>query len=110
MKMQSLVLICALSFASPLAPAAFAKKGDKANGGQHWQQKLANLTPAEREQLRAAHTKAMQDPAVRAAKTKMREARREFRETMKASMLKADPSIQPVLSKVPEGHGRQGDS
>ena len=100
MKMQSLVLICALCLLSPLAPLALAKKGDGANGGQHWEQKMANLSPTERDELRAAHAKAMKDPAVRAAKMKMKQARRELREAMKAAMLKSDPAIQPVLEKM----------
>jgi hypothetical protein len=45
----------------------------------------------------------MQDPAVRAAQIKMRAAHKQFRDAMRASMLKADPTIQPVLNKIPEG-------
>jgi hypothetical protein len=49
----------------------------------------------------------MQDPAVRAAQVRMRQAHREFRDAMRASMLKADPNIQPVLNKIPEGRARR---
>jgi hypothetical protein len=49
--------------------------------------------------------KAKQDPAYQAAKTKMHEAR----EAMHAALLKADPAIQPILNKIPEG-GRHRDS
>jgi hypothetical protein len=50
--------------------------------------------------------KAMQDPAVQAAHDKMRQAHKEFRDAMHAAMLKADPSIQPILNKIPQGNHR----
>jgi Spy/CpxP family protein refolding chaperone len=62
--------------------------------------RLANLTEDERARLRAAHQKAMMDPAVQAAREKLRQARREFREIMRPALLKADPSIQPILDKL----------
>jgi len=48
----------------------------------------------------------MQDPAVQAAHDKMRQAHKEFRDAMHAAMLKADPSIQPILNKMPAGNRR----
>jgi hypothetical protein len=88
---------------------AMAGKNQAAGGaGAHgWQQKLANLSPAEREQVKAAHKAAKHDPTVEAAKVKMREARKEYHDAMRAAMLKANPSIEPVLNKIPEGHGRR---
>lgn len=74
-------------------------------GGQRQHPYLANLSPAERKELRAAKMKAKQDPSYQAAKTQMRAAR----EAMRAALLKADPSIQPILNKIPEG-GRNRDS
>jgi Spy/CpxP family protein refolding chaperone len=62
--------------------------------------RLANLTEDERARLRAAHQKAMQDPAVQAAREKLKQARREFREILRPALLKADPSIQPILEKL----------
>ena len=61
---------------------------------------LANLTEDERARLRAAHQKAMMDPAVQAAREKLKQARREFREVLRPALLKADPSIQPILDKL----------
>ena len=60
----------------------------------------ANLSEEDRAKLRAAHQKAMADPAVQAARDRLRQARREFRELMRPAMLKADPSIQPILDKL----------
>ena len=62
--------------------------------------RLASLTEEERARLRAAHQKALQDPAVQAAREKLRQARREFREIMRPALLKADPAIQPILDKL----------
>ena len=67
----------------------------------------ANLSEEDRARLRAAHQKAMEDPAVRAAQERLRQARREFRQVMRPAMLKADPSIQQILEKMrPERPGR----
>ena len=60
----------------------------------------ASLTEEERSKLKAAHQKAMADPAVRAARDRLRQARREFREVMRPALLKADPSVQPILEKM----------
>jgi len=67
----------------------------------------ASLNEDERSKLKAAHQKAMGDPAVRAARDRLRQARREFRDVMRPALLKADPSIQPILEKMrPERPGR----
>ena len=60
--------------------------------------------------MKAARQKAIQDPSVQAAHEKMRQAHKEFFTAMRAAMVKADPTIQPVLDKIPKGgHGRGGD-
>lgn len=85
-------------------------QGQNGNGpsrGGRWQQRLANLSPEEREKLKAGRQKAMQDPGVQAAHEKMRQARQDFMTAMRGAMLKADPTIQPVLDKIPKG-GRGG--
>ena len=62
--------------------------------------RLASLNEDERARLRAAYQKALQDPAVQAAREKLKQARREFRETLRPALLKADPSVQPILEKL----------
>lgn len=74
---------------------------DQPMGRRRWEQRLANLSPEERQKLQAARQKAIQDPAVQAAHDKMRQAHKEFRDAMNAALLKADPSIQPILNKIP---------
>jgi hypothetical protein len=62
--------------------------------------RLASLSEDERARLRAAYQKALQDPGVQAAREKLKQARREFRETLRPALLKSDPSIQPILEKL----------
>ena len=61
---------------------------------------LESLTPAERQQLMTARQKAESDPAVAAAREKVKEAMKEAHEASKAAMLKADPTLGPILEKV----------
>jgi uncharacterized protein YbaA (DUF1428 family) len=96
------ILVTALQF----APMVFSQDEDQPMGRHRWEQRMANLCPEERQKLQAAREKAMQDPAVQAAHEKMRQVHKEFRDAMHAAMLKADPSIQPILNKMPAGNGR----
>ena len=64
------------------------------------QARWASLSEEERARLKAAHQKALADPAVWAARDRLRKARREFREVLRPALLKADPSIQPILEKM----------
>jgi len=102
----TLLLVPALMCVSQFAPNVFAQSpSDRPERPFRQFQnerraRFANLTEEERGRLRAAHQKAMQDPAVQAAREKLRQARREFREVMRPALLKADPSIQPILDKL----------
>ena len=112
MRIKSLITVSILVGVLQLSPVVFGQGADgSATGrGGRWQQRLANLSPDERERLKAARQKAMQDPSVQTAHEKMREAGREFVTAMRAAMLKADPSIQPVLDKIPRpGRGEQDE-
>ena len=112
MRIKSLVTVSILAAALQLSPVLFAQgtnEGASGRGGR-WQSRMANLSPDEREKLKAARQKAMQDPAVQAAHEKMRQARKAFMDSMRAAMLKADPSIQPVLDKMPKaGRGERDE-
>ncbi len=110
MKTKSFLIISALAAALQFAPVAQAQSLDGQAQGRHGRHArlLANLSPDERAKLRAAHRQAMADPAVQAAKDRRRQAAREFRQLHRAKMLQVDPSIQPILDKIP-AHGR-GDS
>jgi len=104
MKMKlNFLLIPALAGFVQFAPGLYAQAPDRPNRqfqSERRARMLANLSEDERTRLRAAHQKAMMDPAVQAAREKLRQARREFREIMRPALLKADPSIQPILDKL----------
>ena len=99
------LLVPALALASQWAPNVFAQPPERPDRPFRQFQnerraRLASLTEDERARLRAAHEKALMDPAVQAAREKLRQARKEFREIMRPALLKADPSIQPILDKL----------
>ena len=73
---------------------------------------FANLTPAEQVQLKALHEQVKNDPAVVAAHDAVknattpeehRAAKEALHKAMHDAMLKADPSIEPVLAKLHPG-------
>ena len=99
--MKLLMTMSILAVALQLAPVVWAQDEEQARGRRRWEQRLANLSPEERQKLQSARQKAMQDPAVQAAHDKMRQAHKEFRDAMRVAMLKVDPSIQPILNKIP---------
>lgn len=82
-------------------------------------EKFRSLTPEQRQQLKAARMAAKDDPAVQAAREKLRaaqgsEARRaaakEMHQAMRAAMLKADPSLASLLEELgPPGRGEVDD-
>jgi hypothetical protein len=61
-----------------------------------------SLSQEEKDKLRAASEKAQQDEKVKAAREKMETAGKEFRETMQAAQIAADPSVEPILKKLQE--------
>ena len=94
------LLVLALVGALQCAPSLFAQRPADRPFWNERRARWANLSEEDRAKLRAAHEKAMADPAVQAARDRLRQARREFREVMRPAMLKADPSIQPILDKL----------
>jgi hypothetical protein len=108
MKTKMLVTMSILTAALQFAPVAFAQDEDQSgrpgwNRRGQWQNRMSNLSADERQKMQAAEQKAMQDPAVQSAREKLKHARKEFRDSMRAAMLKADPSVQPILDKMPKG-------
>jgi hypothetical protein len=99
-----LIVLFVLILGGPLqfAPSLQAQSPDRPNRPfpNERRARWANLSEEDRAKLRAAHEKAMADPAVQAARDRLRQARREFRELMRPAMLKADPTIEPILDKL----------
>jgi len=94
-----------LAAALQIKPISFGQDANEPGKGgpRHQEERFANLSADEREKLKAARQKAIQDPVVQAAQEKRRQADKEFHDALHASMLKADPSIQPILDKMPKG-------
>jgi Spy/CpxP family protein refolding chaperone len=104
MKTKILVAWMAVTAAVQLGPVLYGQESRPHGQARHHRtERLANLAPEDRQKLKAAHEKAMQDPGLRTAQDKLRQARTEFRDSMRAAMLKADPTIQPILDKMPKG-------
>jgi len=62
---------------------------------------MALLTMAERQQLKAAHDKAMQqDPTLEIKSAALHKAMDEYRTAMRDAMIKADPTVGPILEKI----------
>jgi Spy/CpxP family protein refolding chaperone len=97
------LLVPAVAAALQFTPAVLAQSPPDKPARQFQMERRArwtNLTEEERSKLKAAHQKALADPAVRVARDRLKQARREFRELLRPALLKADPSIQPILDKM----------
>jgi hypothetical protein len=61
-----------------------------------------SLSQEEKDKVKAASEKAMQDSKVKAAREKMEAVSKEFRDAMRAAQLAADPTVEPILKKLDE--------
>jgi hypothetical protein len=110
-------------------PKGEGKRGDgqpsgEWKGGKDWKHHgpppgMANLTEQEREQLKAAHERVKNDPAVASAREALKtaatpEARRAAHEALKqaseAALLKVDPTLAPILEKLHQAAPAQSSS
>ena len=90
--------------AGPVGTAGGAQAGQ--GRGERLREGLAALTPAERQELKAAREKALADPAVQAAEAQRASDPQAFRRIMVEAMLRADPNVGPILRKMREAAGR----
>jgi hypothetical protein len=61
---------------------------------------FSRLSLEEQAKLRSAHDTAMRDPALAQSRARYEQARKEFRDRLRDALLKADPSVQPILEKA----------
>jgi len=54
----------------------------------------------EQAKLRSAHDMAMRDPGLMQSRARYEQARKEFRDRLRDALLRADPSVQPILEKA----------
>jgi hypothetical protein len=101
--MNRTLLIAAALVLAQLVPCAKAQDTGEKPGKHHklWEW-LNQMSPDELAKFRAAKEQAMKDPAVRAANEKRKQADAEYRELLRTEMLKADPSLKPLLDKINE--------
>ena len=94
-----LLLITVLPAAPALRAQALDGSGMKKQT-QDMEPPATKLSIDEQLKLRAAQQKAASDPAVVEAVKKRDQAINEFRAALQAAMIKADPTIAPLLEKV----------
>jgi hypothetical protein len=68
-------------------------------------ERVNKLSTEDQLKLRAAEQKAAEDPDVKAALEKRNKAIQEFRAAVRASMIKTDPTVAPILERVAIGTG-----
>src|SRR5580698_608809 len=114
MKRFMLLLILALSLSgtiwaqqtvpTPAAPPPTTPAGAPpvaANPGQ--------ITPVEWQELRAAHAAALQaNPDLTAESRKLAERMHAFEDKIDAAMVKADPTLAPIIAKIEAARHAQG--
>ncbi|HEY1769288.1 MAG TPA: hypothetical protein VGG02_03430 [Chthoniobacterales bacterium] len=102
MKIFSLIifLIAALGLATPVVRAQELDGSDLQKQLLERETKIGRLSLDEQLKLRAAETKAADDPAVKEALRKRDEAIVNFRKAVREAMIKADPTVAPILEKV----------
>ena len=86
-----------------LLPAVSAQDEDsfqRAMRGRHrhW---LKKLSPNEAIRVRTAYELATKDQTVRAAEQKRDESEKAYHDALYTAMVRADPSLEPVLRKIP---------
>ena len=95
------------SVSVPAATDTTAATTVEGKHGGKMKEKLASLTPEERQKLLAARKKAMEDPAVKAAEATRDTDRKGYRKALTEAMLRADPSVAPILEKM-RAEGKPG--
>ena len=104
MRTPALVLIVVVAFAY-LGLVQFVPAQESTEKGTHhggWRKWIELLPGGEKVKLKAVHALAMEDPAVRAADEKRKQAEKDFHDILRAAMLKIDPTVRPILDKMPE--------
>jgi hypothetical protein len=94
--MKRPVLVTALL--ALLLPASGFAQGPQGNDFRRG--RFSRLSMDEQARFRSAHDMAMRDPALAATRQRYEQARNEYRNKLREALLKADPSVQPILEKV----------
>src|SRR5437868_14643833 len=68
---------------------------------------LSRLSRDEQAKVRSAQDMAMRDPALMQSRARYEQARKEFRDRLRDALLRADPSVQPILEKARQQQRRR---
>jgi hypothetical protein len=90
-------LLVAILLATLVSVSGF---GQPPQGGDLRRSQFSALSLQEQAKLRSAHDMAMRDPALMQSRARYEQARKEFRDRLRDALLKADPSVQPILEKA----------
>ena len=94
--MKRQVLVTALL--AFLLPASGFAQGPQ--GNDFGRRRFSRLSMEEQARFRSAYDMALRDPALAATRQRYEQARNEYRNKLREALLKADPSVQPILEKV----------
>ena len=94
--MKRMVWVTALL--AVLLPASGFAQGPQGNDFRR--RRFSRLSMEEQARFRSAHDMALRDPALAATRQRYEQARNEYRNKLREALLKADPSVQPILEKV----------
>jgi hypothetical protein len=97
------LMVLGIAQLAPFARAQVLDGSDLRKEVRERDDRVNKLSIEEQLKLRAAERKAAEDPEVKAALEKRNQAIQEFRAAVRASMIKADPTIQAILDKVAIG-------
>ena len=88
-----------ISFAGALAQDV-PKKGSKRHGLQgRW---MLSLSSHDAKKIFAAYEKATKDRSVRVAKRRRDDSEHAYHEALRAAMIRADPTVEPLIKQMPE--------
>jgi hypothetical protein len=100
--MRFKTFVLSLAVIVPFASVTLAQDLDDSlyKAQRQREQQVAKLSVDEQLKLRAAELEASEDPIVKAALEKRNKAIQEYRAALRASMIKSDAAVAPILDKV----------
>jgi len=112
MNLKTIALVCAVaSLGAPLsvhaADAPTASSQPESAGRSAAFPEFSVLTPEEQAKFKAATEATKKDPKLQALQRKVLAAIKELRDGVEASMIAADPSMEPILRKLKEAREKE---
>ena len=99
--MKRLIAIATVTFLAASAADARDQSEKHQRSHKFWAL-LMSLSPEDRDKYHSARKQAMTNPEVAAANERRKKAELEYHKLLHREMLKADPSLAPLLKKISE--------